>query len=138
MLLDPRVRNLGLLGGRGRGAPRPMQEAGGEEPVERLPHLELPEPRVLDQPMDVPLAVDQREESLLGHGERHFADGQVIAIDDEDHVERRNLLLDQAPLVHPTRALEQQRLGIDRTRKSCRSGWTSVSKLNVPWVQVNR
>src|SRR5256884_7758513 len=51
VLFDARVRDL--LVGRGRFPPRPMHEAGRDQPVQRLPDLELAESRVLDDLIDV-------------------------------------------------------------------------------------
>ena len=46
--------------------------------------------------------------------ERVGADcADVVLVDREDEIEGGNLLLDEAPFVHPPGALEQQRLGTD-------------------------
>src|SRR5439155_6929281 len=58
-------------------------------------------------------AVEQREEALLRVGEA-LADREVLLVREENQVERRNLLLDQAPLVDPARTFKEQRLGADR------------------------
>jgi len=83
-----------------------------DEPVERLADLELAEPYVLDDLVHVARAVQQRQDALLSVGERRLADRDSVPIEDEDQIERGNFLLDQAPLVHPARTLEQQRLGV--------------------------
>src|SRR5205823_3660147 len=56
-------------------------------------------------------------DALLNVGQLGLADGQSVLVDDEDQIEPGDLLLDQAPLVHAARALEQQRLGGDRHQK---------------------
>ncbi len=55
----------------------------------------------------------QTEQPFLRLFELHVGVGDVLPIDVEDQVEAGDLLFDQAPLVHPARAFEQQRLGID-------------------------
>src|SRR2546426_11109076 len=115
VLFDARVGDL--LVGRRRFAPRPMHEAGGDQPVQRLPNLELAESRVLDDLVDVAAAVEQRKDALLRIGELRLADREAVLVELEDQVERRDLFLDQAPLVHAAGALEQQRLGVDRDQE---------------------
>src|SRR2546426_10299661 len=58
VLFDARVGDL--LVGRRRFAPRPMHEAGGDQPVQRLPNLELAESRVLDDLVDVARSEERR------------------------------------------------------------------------------
>src|SRR5688572_13763843 len=77
-----------------------MQESGGREPVKRL--------------ADVELAVDQPDERLLLRGETRVTLLQPRAVDFEDEVEARDLLLDQAPFVDAPRTFEQERFRIDR------------------------
>jgi hypothetical protein len=55
--------------------------------VQRLADIELAQPRVLDDLVDVALAVDQREDQTLGLVECRVADRDPIAVHDEDQVE---------------------------------------------------
>ena len=65
--------------------------------------------------LHVARAVDEIEHrSLLAASAARRSSTSLRAIHLEDDVERRNLLLDQAPLVDAARALEQQRLRVDR------------------------
>src|SRR2546427_6292311 len=61
--------------------------------------------------------IEQRQEALLRVRELGLADGEPVLVHDEDQVEGGDLLLDQAPLVHPARALEEQRLAVDRNQE---------------------
>ena len=90
-----------------------MREAGGDEAVKRLAHVELHQPGILHDLLDVAGAVEQRQDPLLLAGQRHARLPDVRRVRREDEVEARNLLLDDAPLVHPAGALQQQHLGID-------------------------
>ena len=119
--------------------PSRCAKPGGDEPVQRLADVELEQAGVVDQPRHVALAVQQRQEPLLLGGERDAGGRQPRAVHHEDQVEGRDLLLDEAPLVHPARALRGAATsGVMRTRKSCASGATSGSKLKVPDIQVKR
>ena len=111
VLLDAGVGDVPVH--RRRGAARTMHESGGDQAVEGLADLEFPEPGVLDHLVHVARAVEQRQHALLRFGERGLADREPVLVDGEDQVERGDLLLDQAPLVHPARAFEQQRLRVD-------------------------
>src|SRR5687768_4306860 len=105
------------LGGRrldGLRAPDTMQEAGGRKAVQRLADVELAEPRFVHEPGDVAPAVNETDERLLLHRQLRTALLEPSAIELEHDVEARNLLLDEAPLIHPARPLEEERLGIDR------------------------
>src|SRR5213592_3080045 len=112
VLLDARVGDLRVDGR--RGAARAVHEPRRDQPVQRLADLELAEPRVFDHLVHAARAVEQGQDPLLGVGELPLADREPILVHDEDQVERRNLFLDQAPLVDAPRPLEQQRLRVDR------------------------
>src|SRR5205085_3568568 len=91
-----------------------QQEVGIQEPIQRLAHLELAQSRVAYQAVDVAVPVDEREQRFLLGRQRvpiHHQTGSVEAV---HHVEARDLLFDQRPLVYSSGALEQQRLGIHR------------------------
>jgi hypothetical protein len=83
-----------------------MQEPGGDEAVERLAGIELAEPGLVHQPRDVALAVDQSHERFLLDRQLGPALLETVAVHLEHEIEARNLLLDQAPLVDASRALE--------------------------------
>src|SRR4029077_3322907 len=112
---DPRVGDLGV--GRRRAAARAVHEPRRDQTVERLADLEFPQPRILDDLVHVTRSIEQRQEALLRIGEFPFADGEAVLVDREDQIERRNLLLDQAPLIDPPGTLEEQRLRIDRDQE---------------------
>src|ERR1019366_4295400 len=90
-----------------------MQKARGGKTVQPLAHLELHEPRILDEREHVSPAVDERHQDRLFPRELRAALLEALEIDVEHDVERGNLLLDQAPLVHAPRPLQQERLGVD-------------------------
>jgi hypothetical protein len=115
VLLDPGVAGARRQAGRRRA--RAAYVPGGDEAIERLPHLELHHAGLVDQLLHVPRAIEQGQELLLRLGERHALFGLVGAVGGEQQVETRDLLLDQAPLVHPARAFEQQPLRVDLHEK---------------------
>ena len=104
-LIDPR-RARG-------GGPHPAREAGGDQPEERLAHLELDQPAFLHHLAHVAGPVEQRHQRPLLRRELGRRLAEVGAIHREDQVERRDLLLDQAPLVYPAGALEEEVLRVD-------------------------
>src|SRR5207237_4805527 len=61
--------------------------------------------------------VEQRQDALLRVGQLAFADGEPVLCQDENQIQPGDLFLDQAPLIHAARSLEQQRLGGDRDEK---------------------
>src|SRR2546422_11367184 len=108
VLLDPGVGHLQVFGG--GGTARAMQEARGHEAVERFPHFELAQPRGFDHLIPVARSVEQRQEPILGLGQLRVADLEPIAVDEENQIERGDLLLDEAPLVHAPRDRKSTRL----------------------------
>ena len=112
MLLDARLGHPRL--GRGLRASDAVDETSRDQPVDRLADLELDQPRLVDDRLHVPMPVDEIDHGALLVGELGVARFDVRAVDLEHDVEARDLLLDEVPLVHASRALEQQRLGIDR------------------------
>ena len=111
-----------------------MEKARSSETIQRLAGVELTEPRLIDEARDVALPVNQPHERLLLDGELGTALLEPVPVDIEHDVEARNLLLDQAPLVHAPRALEQQRLRVDRHEKSCSTGaLRHVERLALEW-----
>ncbi len=92
----------------------PVDEAGGEETVERLADLELHEPRGIDDRLDIARAVDELEYHPLLVGQLGVGRQHLGAVHLEDDVEGWNLLLDESPFIDAARALEQQRLRVDR------------------------
>ncbi len=111
MLVDTRVAHDGFDRLRLADA---LRESGGDESVNRLADLELAEPRLLDDADHVALSVEQLHHHRLLFGQGHSGGSELPAVDVEHEVETGDLLLDEAPLVDTTRALEQQRLGVDR------------------------
>ena len=91
-----------------------MGEPGRDQAVERLPDLELHHAGLVDDLLDVARAVEQRQQPLLLAPTASGADSPMCAWSTEKiRSNDGNLLLDQAPLVHPPRALEQQELRVD-------------------------
>ena len=111
MLFDARVRHLLVFGARGPAGA--MQESRGHEPVQGFPDFELAQSRVFDDLIHVARSVEQRQQAVLHLRELRIADRKAIAVHQEDQVEGGDLFLDQAPLIHPARAFEQQRFRID-------------------------
>ena len=64
-----------------------MREAGGDQPVQRLADLELAQPRVFDDLIDVAGSIEQRQYALLRVGELGLADRQAVLVEQEDQVE---------------------------------------------------
>jgi hypothetical protein len=111
VLRHPGIRDAGFdLGDGGAG---PLHEPGRDEAIQRLAHLELDQPRFLDDLLHVVGAVEQIEQALLGRGQLGVRALDPEPVHLEDQVEGGNLLLDLAPLVHPPGALEQERFGVD-------------------------
>ena len=90
-----------------------MGEPGGDQSEQGLPHLELDQPGFLDHLLHVAGPVEQRQQPPLLRRELGRRLAEVVPVHREDQVEGRDLLLDQAPLVDPPGALEQQVLGVD-------------------------
>src|ERR1700682_3903489 len=90
------------------------QKRGVEQSIQRLPHFKLTETRVADQSVDVAMTVEERNQRFLLWRESVPVPGESRTIDAVDDIEAWYFLFDQRPLVHPPRALEQQRLWVDR------------------------
>jgi hypothetical protein len=99
-----------------------LREPGREQSVQGLPYVELRHAGGLDDGVDVVLPVQQSHDPSLLFGEGHVTGGQASPIHAEHHVKGGDLLLDQAPFIHPTRPFEQERLGIDRDHEILRVG----------------
>ena len=92
----------------------PLRVAGSEQPEHRLAHFELPESGALDHRVEILRAVKEQQNALLRRTQRHFALRKPRSIELEDQIETRHLFRDLGPLVHTTRAFQQQRIGTDR------------------------
>src|SRR5207248_9016612 len=79
LLLDTRLRDFGIEVG--LGASHPLHESGREQTINRLPHLELDEARLIDDPLYVSLAIDELEHRALLLGQRRFCDAEPALID---------------------------------------------------------
>ena len=79
-------------------------------PNSAFPTSNSDQPGLVDQLPHVAGPVDQRQQPLLLGRERRGRLADVLLVDREDQVEGGDLLLDQAPLVDPPGALEQQAL----------------------------
>jgi hypothetical protein len=88
-------------------------EARRNQAVQRLADLELDHAGVIDELPDIASAIDHWQQPLLLHRERRSRLVDVLVIDRENQIKRRDLLFDQAPFIHPPGALEQQRFGAD-------------------------
>ncbi len=91
-----------------------LDEPGREQSVQRLADVELAHRRDVDDSGHVARAVEQGQDGLLLVGETVGGRAELVPGAMVDEVEGRDLLLDQAPLVHPPRTLEQQALGVER------------------------
>lgn len=97
----------------GGAASHPLDVTGREQTVQRLAHVELPQPRSFDDGGHIVCAIEHGQETLLHFAQRHLALRHPRAIYLEDEVETRNLLFDQRPLIDTAGAFKQQRIGTD-------------------------
>ena len=137
VLLDLGLEHPG--GRRRRGSADLVGEPGGDQAVERLPGLELGEARGFDHRAEVAAAVQQGENPPLRLGELRLMSLDLSVEHRIDQVEAGDLLLDQAPLVHPPRAPSRSSdSGLIFSSVSSDSGRTPASKLKVPVFQAKR
>src|SRR5918993_114724 len=94
-----------------------MGEAGREQAVERLADFELDEAGLFDDLLHVPGTVEKRQERPLRGRQGHVGILDVGLVYGEDEIERRDLLLDQAPLVDAPGALEKEAFRVDRDQE---------------------
>ena len=109
VLIHPALVDLGSDRG---GGPDPVREAGGDQPEERLPTSNSTSPALLHhwRTSRVP---SSRGSSAPAPARARAPTRRCAAIDRKDQVERRDLLLDQAPFVDPAGAFEEEVLGVD-------------------------
>ena len=90
-----------------------MGKPGGDQAEQRLPDLELGQPRASKTCWTSRRAVEQRQQPPLLGRELRRRSPTCARSTEKIRSKDRDLLLDQAPLVHPPGALEQQELGVD-------------------------
>ena len=130
VLVDARPRHLLHLR---RPSSDRVREARLDQAEERLAHVELHHPAVVDHVLHAAPAVHQRQDLALLVAELEALD-RLGAGHVEDQLERGDLLLDQAPLVDAPGALQQEVLGVDRHQHGPLLGALVGLELEAPLV----
>ena len=93
------------------------RKSGLDQTVQCLSSVELDESGIFDQIRDRAPSVYQRDDPLLVFRELEALILEGVPFQQEDEIHGRDLLLDHAPLVHPTRPLHEEGIDADRDLK---------------------